>query len=384
MGTRRSGVATRHGKILVVLVILSLFAGMSGCGKKNQEEANTINVETAVVSIMDITRYSSYSGKVRGSLEEEVMAELPRRVTAVLVTEGQAVRRGQVLIRLDASKLDAAVQQAEAAVASALAAQAANAVQRQTALSNYERTQTLYDAGAASAQALEAARAQYDALNTGAAEAGVAQARAALNLARQNLADCEITSPMDGIVGRLDVAVGDTASLQSPVAAINNTADLEVEVRVGESDVSSVQAGASVQVRIGAIGEEPLTGTVKSVASVANPTTHTYPVKVALPNDPEGRVKSGMFAEVMLGTQQRTGVLAIPMDAVLPKSGESVVYVVNNENRAQAAVVQTGLDDGTYTEITSGLQAGQRVVTKGNTLIDETSVLNLADGGSAK
>lgn len=375
----------RYRNVMVLLVIISLLIGISGCGKKTQEEApNAINVETAVVNTMDITRYSSYSGKVKGSHEVEVMPKLSGRVTAVYVSEGQAVRQGQVIVNLDSSKLDVAVQQANAALASARSAQAANEVQRQTALSNYERVQELYNAGVISKQALETAKSQYDVLNTGTAEAGVAQAQAALNLARENLADCEITSPMNGIVGRLDVAVGDTISPQSPVAVINDTADLEVEVQVSESDISSVQAGAAVNVRIRAISEEPLTGTVKSLASVANPATHTYPVKVALPNDPNAQVKSGMFAEVMLGTQHRTGVLAIPMDAVLPKSGESVVYVVNEENRAQAVVVRTGLNDGTYTEITNGLQTGQQVVTKGNTLIDETSVLNIADGGAAK
>jgi len=91
-----------------------------------------------------------------------------------------------------------------------------------------------------------------------------------------------------------------------------------------------------------------------------------------------------MFAEVMLGTQHRAGAVSIPMAAVLPKNGESTVYVVNEENRAQPVIVQTGLNDGTYTEITKGLQVGQRVVTKGNTLIDETSMLDFADGGTAK
>ena len=376
---------TRYKNIMVMLVIMSLLIGVGGCSKKSQEEAQSvINVETAVVKTMDITRYSSYSGKVKGSQEEEVMPKLSRRVAAVYVIEGQTVRQGQVIVSLDRSKLDAAVQQAEAAVASAKAAQAANEVQRQTALSNYERTQELYSAGVATQQALETAKAQYDALNTGAAEAGVAQGQAALNLAQQNLADCEIKSPMDGIVGRVDVAVGDTTSMQSPVAVINNTADLEVEVKVGESDVSSVQAGAAVKVLIKAIGEEPLTGTIKSVASVADPVTRTYPVKVSLPNNSAAQVKSGMFAEVMLGTKHRAGVTGIPMDAVLPKNGENIVYVVNEGNRAQAVIVQTGLNDGVYTEITKGLQVGQKVVTKGNTLIDETSVLNFTDGGTVK
>jgi RND family efflux transporter MFP subunit len=371
---------------MVVLVIMSLLTVISGCSKKAPEEKvqNVFNVETAVVKNMDITKYSSYSGRVKGSNEEAVMPQMSRRVTAVYVTAGQAVHKGQVIISLDRSKLDAAVQQAEAAAASARAALAANEVQRQTALSNYNRVIELHKAGAVSNQALETAKAGYDALNTGAAEAGVAQAQAALNLAQQNVADCDIKSPMDGIVGRVDVAVGDTTSTQSPVAAINNTADLEVEVKVSESDVSSVQAGSTVKVRIKAISEEPLIGTIKSVASVADSAARTYPVKVSLPNNSKSQVKSGMFAEVMLGTQHREGVIGIPMAAVLPKNGENTVYVVNGENHPQGIIVQTGLNDGIYTEIIKGLQVGQRVVTKGNTLIDDTSVLEFADGGTAK
>ncbi|PKM77578.1 MAG: hypothetical protein CVU90_06940 [Firmicutes bacterium HGW-Firmicutes-15] len=376
---------TRYRNVMVMLVIMSLFMVVSGCGKKTQEVVQDVfNVETAVVKTIDITKYSSYSGRVKGSNEEAVLPKLSSRVTAIHVTAGQTVREGQVIVSLDRTRQDAAVQQAEAAVASARAGQAGNEVQRQTALSNYNRQKELHNAGAVSDQALETAKAQYDALNTGATEAGVAQAQAALNLAQQNLADCDIKSPMDGIVGRVDVSVGDTTSTQSPVAVINNTADLEVEVKVSESDVSSVQAGSTVKVLIKAISTEPLTGTIKSVASVADSVKRTYPVKVSLPNNSQSQVKSGMFAEVMLGTEHRAGVIGIPMAAVLPKNGESSVYVVNEENRAQAVIVQTGLNDGTYTEISKGLQVGQKVVTKGNTLIDETSVLNFADGGTAK
>lgn len=371
--------------IMVVLVVMSLLMVVGGCGKKAQEEAqNVFKVETAVAKTMDITKYSSYSGRVKGSNEEAVLPKLSSRVTAVYVAEGQAVQKGQIIVSLDSSKQAAAVEQAEAAVASAKAGQAANDIQRQTALNNYNRMKELHDAGAVSDQALETAQAGYDALNTGVAEAGVAQAQAGLNLAQQNLADCDIKSPMDGVVGRVDVAVGDTTSTQNPVAVINNTADLEVEVKVSEADVSSVQAGSAVKVQIKAISDEPLTGTIKSVASIPDSTTRTYPVKVSLSNNPQAQVKSGMFAEVMLGTQYRAGVVSIPMVAVLPKNGENTVFVIDGENHAQAVVVKTGLNDGTNIEITSGLQVGQKVVTKGNTLIDETSVLDFADGGTAQ
>ena len=153
-----------YRNVMVVLVIMSLFIVVSGCGKKAQEEVqNVFKVETAVVKTMDITRYSSYSGRVKGSNEEAVLPKLSSRVTAVCVNEGQAVQKGQVIVSLDRSKQEAAVQQAEAAVASARAGQAASEVQRQTALSNYNRTKELHSAGAVSDQALETAKAGYDA-----------------------------------------------------------------------------------------------------------------------------------------------------------------------------------------------------------------------------
>ncbi|MEN6460366.1 MAG: efflux RND transporter periplasmic adaptor subunit [Syntrophomonas sp.] len=377
---------TRYRNVMVALIIMSLLMVVSGCGKKAKSEAgqDVINVNTAVVKEMNIIKYSSYTGRVKGSNEEAVMPKQALRVTAVHVTEGQTVHQGQVIASLDRSKLDAAVGQAQAGVASARAAEAANEVQRQTALSNYNRTKELHNAGAVSDQALETAKAAYDALNTGAAEAGVAQAQAALNLAQQNLADCEITSPMNGIVGRVDVSVGDTTSMQNPVAVISNTADLEIEVMVSESDVSSVKAGTAVKVIIEAIGEDPLTGTVKSVASVADTTSKSYSVTVSLPNNAKSQVKSGMFAEVQLPTKHTEDVIGIPMSAVLPQNGENVVYVVKGKDSCKAVKVQLGLNDGKFTEITDGLKIGQKVITKGNTLIDETSLLKFADGGTKK
>lgn len=376
---------TRVSKAMSILIlILSLFSA-SGCSEAQQDaQASAIKVDTAVVKKMDITKYVSYVGSVRASNEQVIMAGLPKRVTAVYVTAGQKVEEGQILVLLDSSKIAEAVQQAEAGLATAQAALEANKVQRQMALNNYNRYQELHKIDAVSDMELENAKAQYDALNTGAAEAGVAQAEAAVSLARQNLADCEITSPISGVVGLVNASVGKTASVTSPIVVINNSENLEVEVKVSESDVSSIKAGTPTKVKIGALGDQELAGTIESVASVADSLTHTYPVKITFPNTPAAEVKSGMFAEVKLSTQRGAGVPAIPMTAVLPKNGENIVYVVNEQNKAEAVVVETGLNDGTYTEIRKGLQEGQTVITRGNTLIDETSVLDLADGGTVK
>ncbi len=374
-----------YRNIVIILMAFSLFI-IGGCGKEDQSavQESAIKVDTAIVKNMDIEKYSSYSGRVKGSQEEAVLAKVSRRVTAIHVSEGQAVKQGQLLISLDSANADISVQQAQAALAAAKAGATANEIQRQAALNNYNRMKELHDAGAVSDQALEAAKTQYDALNTGSAEAGVAQAQAGLNLAMNSLRDYEITSPISGIVGRIDVSIGDMTSMQSPVVVINQTGDLEVEVRVSESDISSVQPGTAVKVKIDAVGKEPLTGTVKSVASIAETASRSYPVTVILPNNAASQVKSGMFAQVQLATQHKENVPCIPMSAVLPQNGENIVYVVSDDHHAKAVRVQLGINDGKYTEVTEGLKLEEKVITKGNTLIDETSLLEFADGGTKK
>ncbi len=372
-----------HFAALVVLLSFSVLA-TGGCGSRNQavEKESSIKVDTALIKKMNISQNTSYSGVIKGSSEEAVMAKESRRIAAVHVKEGQSVHRGQVLISLDRGTSDISVQQAQATLAAAQAAAASNQVQLQAAQRTLKRAQEMYNAGAASITELETAQDQVSTLSTGAVEAAVAQAQAGLNATRKNSENCEITSPINGIVGRIDVAVGDTASLQNPVVVINTTDNLEIKIKVSESDINSIRPGIPVEVWVDSIGKS-LTGIIKSVASIAD-STRSYPVAITLQNNPGVQAKSGMFAEVKLATQNKENILGIPMSAVLPQNGESVVFVVTNKKRSHQVRVETGISNGKYIEIVKGVKNGQTVVTKGNTLIEENTLLEISDGGAAR
>lgn len=367
------------------LVLMGLLTGLlvlSGCGKQPAvvKEAE-ITVNTAPAKIQDLVSSVSYSGIIRGQNEVYLMPKVSARVTGIYFQAGDPVRVGQTLIALDNSDFIAGVRQAEAGVAMAEAGQVNNALQAQSAQDDLARAQALFDAGAISDQQLELARLKYEALTSGSAEAAVAQAQAGLLAARTALDKCVITSPISGVVGSIALSLGDTANPAMVAAVVSDTSQLQVEVMVSETEVSYIQKGSQVNVYIRAAQEAPFSGQVASIATVADPGQRNYAVKVTLPNS-AGLIKSGMFAELNIDTVGKSNILAVPVGAIIPKGGRQIVFVVDPDNRAQETEVQTGIKNDQYIEILSGLQAGQQVITKGNTLVSDGALVRVVAGGT--
>jgi RND family efflux transporter MFP subunit len=308
------------------------------------------------------------------------MPKAVARVTAIHVKPGEKVKEGQVLISLDSSDYEAGIRQAEAALEMAQAAKRANDVNKATAKANYERTLMLHEGGAVSDSQLEAAKAQYDALNSGSAEAAVQQAQAALQQALDNIGNCTIKAPISGVVGSIALSLGEMANLQSPAAIISDTSQLEVEIQVSESEISYVQEGSEVEVMISAVSPDSFKGVVASVSVAADPASKNYKVKITMDN-PEGQIKSGMFAQVFLSTVSESNALCVPRNAVIPKGSQSVVYIVDEESRARMQVVETGIENSKYIQISKGLKEGQEVIEKGNTLVSDGSKVRVVTGG---
>ncbi len=365
----------------LLLILLSAMLLLSGCSKsKETVKESEITVNTAQAQVQDLAKSVIYTGSVRGQNEVNLIPKTSARVTGIYAQPGDTVKAGQTLITLDDTDFIAGVKQAEAMLAIAQAGLTTNQIQAENARMNFERTKALHEAGAVSNQQLEAAQAAYEALVAGSAEAAVAQAQAGLLAARNNLDRCNISSPIDGVVGSIGLSLGQTASMSSVAAIVSNSNQLEVEIMVSETEVSYIQKGSQVKVVVRAVQEEPVMGKVESIATVADPVKRNYAVKVSLPN-PEGRIKSGMFAELSVDTLSKQNILTIPVSAVLPKTGQSIVYVVDEESRARPVEVQTGIKNDQLIEITSGLSAGQEVIIKGNTLVSDGTLVRVVGGG---
>lgn len=317
---------------------------------------------------MDIAQSVSYAGKVEGRNEASVFAKTSARVTAVYVKDGDRVTAGQTLIVLDSHDYAAVVAQAEAGKRAA-------ELSLTTARTNLERTRQLFAIGAASKQQMESAQTAADL-----AEVSLAQADAAINVASVQLNNCSITAPISGVAGNITLAVGDMASPAAVAAVISDTSQLEIRFMVSESEVNYITNGGAAKIYIKAVSDKPLPGKISSVSTVPDPTSRNYAVKVAL-NNQNGQIRSGMFAELIIDTISKQNILCVPVNAVLPKSGSSIVYTVDKDNRARPLDVQTGIKNNRYIEITSGLKAGQQIITKGNTLVNDGTLVRVAAGG---
>jgi RND family efflux transporter MFP subunit len=180
-------------------------------------------------------------------------------------------------------------------------------------------------------------------------------------------------------VGSITVSLGDTASPQSPVAYVSDTTRLQVEVQVSEADVNFIENGSKVNVYISSLSSQPFAGTVISVDRMAGPMNRKFTVRVGL-DKPEPQMRPGMFAEVVLATEEAENTLCVPIEAVIARGEKSVVYTVDAENRARPIEVSTGIANDRLIQIVDGLEAGTPVITKGNTLVSDGTLVRVVAG----
>ncbi|TGE39449.1 efflux RND transporter periplasmic adaptor subunit [Desulfosporosinus fructosivorans] len=365
----------------VTVILVGSLLLISGCSPQMPtsvaESAITVNVETA--ESRDIYGSISYNGRLKASREVQVLPQTSARIISINVSEGQEVGTGQTLMTLDSSSLQASLKKAEAQVASAKANQVNNQIKLEAAGKSYERTKSLYDAEATTQVELENAKDAYDLLNSGSVEAAVAEAEAALLAVQEQIGYTSITAPVSGSIGRIDASVGDYVNTSNTVAVISDPQELKIEIMVGESDISIMKLNAKVDVYVKSVNQDSLSGTISSIASVLAANSSMYPVTITLDNV-DGEAKSGMYAEVSIAASGVQSALCIPLSSIIPDNGVNVVYSVtegNGEMRAARVEVKTGINDGNYVQILSGLKAGDKVVTLGNTLISDGSLLTI-------
>jgi len=373
---------SRKRLVGIWLILLVIMVATGGCKKEEKVKEPAFSVNTAVVKKMDIAQAMKYGGTLRGSNEVYIYPKVSSalRVTGILAQPGDRVKAGQTLITLDSSDYEAKLKQAQAGLASALAAKKASDANLEVLKSKYESTKKLYESGAVSKIEMDSLQAQLDGAMAGSAQAQVDLYQAMLEDAETLVANCNIKSPIDGVVGSINVSLGDMVSAQTAAAAVSDVSSLETDVLVGENEISYIKTGGDAVVYVRAASSKPFKGRVVSVASVPDPVKRNYRVKISLDNK-DHLIKSGMFAELVIDTRSKKGVLAVPVEAVIPRDARHVVFIVDKDKRAQEREVKIGLKNDRYVEVVSGLRAGDEVVTKGNTLVNEGALLRVVPGG---
>jgi HlyD family secretion protein len=191
-------------------------------------------------------------------------------------------------------------------------------------------------------------------------------AKLQLDILQQQLEQAQIRAPFDGVITETDAKDGDEIQSYSPVLTISNPAKLEISVELQATDLTNVALGQPVTIVLSAFPTAKLPGKVIRMPSIANGNTPTLPanlrtVRVSLPNPP-GVVNLGDLANVAIDVQRKEGVLVLPTTAIRTFGGRRFVRVVTPDNRHREIDIQIGINDDTNTEITQGLQEGDKVV----------------------
>lgn len=313
------------------------------------------------------------SGTVRGRSTVVVTSKVSGYVRAVHVHAGDRVTAGQLLVDLEANDTRAGVsrQRAELAHAEDARSEASSEVEAarvaaQLARKNLERDQKLVDAGAITRQAFDQSQAQASAAaaQLAAAQARLRGASSGIDIARAALAEgqatldyAHVTAPFAGRVVERHVDPGALASPAMPLLVLDDGASLRVEAAVEESRGTGIGLGDRVDVEIA--NGPPLAGTVGEIVPNVDVSSRAFLVKIDLPAS-VGAIQPGTFARVGFasGTRPR---LVVPTTAITSLGALDRVYVVDGEV-AHLRMITRGEAQGPWTDVLSGLSAGERVV----------------------
>ena len=340
--TLKPGALARLSLALAASAAIAVAAGCSN-GKAKEAAEDDDKPDTAVpVEVQPVKRapiVAVYSGTAPIEAHEEavVVAKVGGEVRQIYVEEGDAVKAGQVLARLDGDRLRLELAKTEANL---------RKLER-----DYTRQLELSQKGLVAKTTAENAKFDLDAL------------RASYDSAKLELSYTEIRAPISGVVSARDIKVGNTIKPNDPTFRVTNLDPLVAYVHVPEKEFRKLAAGQAVDVQVDALGGERFAARIARISPTVDPQTGTFRAEIEVP-DPTRHLKPGMFARINVVYERRDDALQLPRAAIVDADGEQSVYVVV-DGKAQQRHISTGLVNNGWVEVVKGLKGDERVVIVG-------------------
>ena len=303
---------------------------------KSDDKAGTVQqakpqVKIAKVTSEDIPQTETYTATVESDVKNNIAPNTPYRIEKIYVDVGDNVRKGQVLVQLDASNLQQLKLQVE------------------NQKIEFNRTSQLYQVGGASKAEYDNAKLQLDVLST---------------QLKQLMQNTQLVAPISGVVTARNYDSGDMYSQGQPVLTIEQTNPVKVMVNISEVYYKQVQRGMPFDIELDAYEGETFYGKVTIVYPTVDQSTHTFPVEVTISN-PGQKVRPGMFARATVNFGSKNHVL-VPDEALVKQIGAGDRYVyVYKDGKVSYNKVELGKHIGTKYEILSGVNPGEDVVIAG-------------------
>lgn len=385
-------------RIPALLLCGALLVSLSACGggeaqnspAESEPPAGTaVQVET--VNANNISTENKISGKVESDTDASVFVATAAKCTAVYVEVGDTVRAGQAICTLDLDSTLSSYQAASISYDSTVKSYQDQAALFEKQIALYEKNlsdlKALQEIGAASQAEIDAAEltllsAQVTRDSTLAQlEAGIQSSKANVEQLATALENVDgsgnVIAPISGVLLSLSAVQDAFVSNAAPVAVIDGVDQLKITVTVSEALVPKLKIGDEVDVTVSSIGAA-FTGAIRSVDKTASLQTKLYTVAVSIPAGVEGLL-SGMFADVTFHTDTSADTIVIPTQAILTSGDTQYVYVVEDD-AARYVEVTTGLTGNGVTEVTSGLEAGQQLVTVGQAYLSDGALVRIVTG----
>ncbi|HET7563960.1 MAG TPA: efflux RND transporter periplasmic adaptor subunit [Gemmatimonadaceae bacterium] len=352
--SQRGRVGRMHRGTSAIALTLALAIG---CGRGSPatpppSQTTSVTVGRENIAVVDsgvIRSGPMISGSLEPEVQANVRAEIAGQVLQTYAEQGDSVRKGQLLARIDDTALRQAALSAESAVRSA-----------QTTLDNAQRdlarNQRLYQAGAIAERDLQSSQQAVTS-----AQAAVANAKSNLALAQQQLSKATVQAPFTGIVSQRSVNAGDAVQPGGALFTIVDPSSMRLEAAVPAAQLSAIRMGQPVRFTVTGYPDRTFTGRISRISPAANPATRQVEIYATIPNTGHTLV-AGLYAQGTVASESQTGLIA-PATAI-DQSGLTPTVMRIRQGKAQEVQVQLGLRDPQTNEIVlkSGVSAGDTLL----------------------
>jgi membrane fusion protein, multidrug efflux system len=335
---------------LLMVFFVGIALSLSGCsGNSGDKNETPTKVQVERIGPVEALQDLTYSGTIEESESIPHSFPSPGTVSRVYVTEGEFVKKGEVLATLDSATFKNSYAMMEAT--------------QQQAEDAYNRLTPMHKNGTLP-------EIKYVEVET-----GLQKAKAAAAIARKSLDDCSLFATSDGYVGKRSIEPGSTAVPGLPAITIVKINKVFARISVSENEVALIQKRQKAAIVVGALGSAAYIGTVEEIGVVADPIAHSYRIKVGVQNK-DLRMKPGMICTATIESPGAVrGVLVPSHSVIVDESGKNFVYLVSSDKKAIRKYVVTGRLLNSGIEVLEGLHVNDVVVVAGqHKLVDNASV----------
>lgn len=350
----------QYSRFASLILCLALAAYQFGCSnaeskppeaEEEEEAAPAVPVEAAMVVRSDISAFFTGTASLEAEEEASVATKASGVVTQIFVEEGDYIRAGQALAKLDGERLALELARTEVSL---------NKLQRE-----HERNEDLYEKQLISIEEYERVKSEFE------------TQKAAYDLAKLELDYTTVRAPISGIIAQRFIKVGNTLQVNEPTFHISDFDPLLAIMNVPERELGKLQVGQAARLTVDALPNTVFDGTIKRISPIVDASTGTFKVTIEVQDDSK-QLKPGMFGRIQIIYDTHLSTLLVPKEALIEEDEDISLYVVQ-DSIAVRIKVDRGYMDSRYAEILDGVSEGAQVITAGQGSLRDSSRVEIID-----